>query len=100
VDGIWVSKPIGLTIDAAQPKLPLGFDFGMPGKPSLVRCIDSRGAAAIGARAMLVTSAGPFAETLLPRSYRSDGAGAVHLPPLEADTHFLKFVGHAMRVVE
>lgn len=97
MDGIWLSKPISLTIDAAQPKLPpLDLDIGAPGKPTLVRCIDGRGMPVVGVRAALVLPLGPLAEKLLPSQYQSDGAGAIHLPPLEAGTHVLKIDGHSI----
>lgn len=97
MDGIWFSKPTTRTISAAQAKLPpLDLDIGTPGRPTLVRCVDTRGAPIIGARATLTLPAGPLAEKFIPSDYRSDGAGLMHLPPLEAGPHLLKFEGQSL----
>lgn len=95
-DGIWLSKTIEATVaekigdDATEPVV---LDVGKPGPPVVVHCRTPSGKPVPGAVVELRRPPGPLAERLWPPTLTADGAGTIHLPPLEVGTHKLNVRG-------
>ncbi len=88
MDGIWLSRSTRLTVDKETAKRPPPeLDIGEPGTASIIQVVDGHGRAVAGVTATLTRPPGPLAERLWPATLTSDGAGVIHVPPLEAGTH-------------
>jgi hypothetical protein len=74
---------------------PLTLDIGAPGPASVVRLVDARGTPVCRAVAAIARPEGPLAALLWPAEFTSDGAGVLHIPPLEAGTHKFRIRGAA-----
>jgi hypothetical protein len=110
MDDIWLSTAVSVVVDADEVRSePLILDMGRPGVPSVVRCVDPDSKPVVGCRVELLRPPGPLTEALWPIIFRSDGAGVVNLPPLEAGEHSFRVIGpeaearqstHSIRVRE
>jgi hypothetical protein len=90
LDGIWLSSSIEIVVDGDGRSIgPLELDIPHPGLPSILRCADAEGRPVVGAKFTIRRPDGPLAERLWPAELIGDGAGTVHVPPLEAGEHVI-----------
>ncbi len=96
MDGIWLSHAVRLTVkaDAAEPEA-LTLDIGEPGASSVLELVHRDGKPAPGATARVTRPEGPLTDLLWPAEFTADGAGVVHIPPLEAGSHKVRAPGAA-----
>jgi hypothetical protein len=95
MDGIWLSTSLHRTVAPNGDLKPLALDIGAPGRASSIRLVNDRGLPGAGVRVTLMRPEGPLADSLWPRHFLSDGAGVVHLPPLEVGVHSLRIRGES-----
>lgn len=93
MDGIWLSATKQLVVAEGKPLEPLSLDVGEPGMGSVIRCMDAAGQRVAKVRATMTRPAGPMAELHWPGSFISDGAGVIHIPPLEVGEHRVQIAG-------
>jgi hypothetical protein len=94
LDGIWLSRSVRLTVGPTAPEQPLTLDVGTPGRASVIRLTSRQGQPVRGVQATVERPEGPLAEALWPARLVADGAGVIHVPPLEAGTHKVR-IGRA-----
>jgi len=100
MDGIWLSASVRMTVsEARQEPPPLTLDIGAPGPAITLKVADRQGRPVADATATVVRPEGPWADALWPREFVSDGAGAIHIPPLEVGTHRVQVRGAKERLV-
>jgi hypothetical protein len=94
LDGIWLSWSVRLTVGPTAPEQPLTLDVGTPGRASVLRLTSRQGQPVRAVQATVERPEGPLAEALWPATFTADGAGVIHVPPLEAGMHKVR-VGRA-----
>jgi hypothetical protein len=92
MDDLWLSPSRNLIVAATDVKdagsHSLLLDVGLPGAPSVIRCVDNEGKSLAGdVRIYLHRPPGPLTDRLWPTTFVSDGAGIVNVPPLETGQH-------------
>ncbi len=95
MDNIWLSPSVRLKVSAAAKMEPLTLDIGQPGPATTLRVVNPAGKPLPDVKATVARPEGPLADMLWPREFTSDGAGVLHIPPLEAGTHRLQVRGAA-----
>ena len=96
MDNIWLSPSIRVIVsDRAAKSESLTLDIGRPGPAATVKIVDQAGKPVPDVKATVARPEGPLADMLWPRDFTSDGAGVLHIPPLEAGTHRLQVQGAA-----
>ena len=99
MDNIWLSPSVRMDVAADATLKPLTLDIGQPGPATMFKVVDRSGKPLPDVKAMVARPDGPLAETLWPREFTSDGAGAIHIPPLEAGSHKLQVHGAKERLL-
>jgi protocatechuate 3,4-dioxygenase beta subunit len=95
LDNIWMSPPT--MIHVGDEKLqPLRLAIPAPGAPVQITLVDRDGKPDIG-RVVALERSGPLSR-LWPAELRSDGAGLIYVPTLEAGLHVLRVDGVAKPV--
>ena len=95
MDNIWLSTSVRLKVSAVGKMEPLTLDVGQPGPAATLRIVNQAGTPLPDVKATVARPEGPLADLLWPREFTSDGAGVLHIPPLEAGTHRLQVRGAA-----
>lgn len=86
VDDLWFSPTKAIAV-GSQPLAELTLDVGVPGGATSVLLTSADSVPLQGEAITLELPAGPLANRFRPAEWRSDGAGRIHLPTLEAGTH-------------
>ena len=85
-DGIWVSKSVELRLEANQAPAPITLEIPPPGEPTAIILADPQGRPFANRAVTLDQPEGPFATTW-PANLRTDAAGRLVFPSLEAGSH-------------
>jgi uncharacterized GH25 family protein len=85
-DGIWVSNSVELRLEANQAPPPIVLEIPSPGEPTELEFVDSHGTPFADRAVTLIRPEGPFAATW-PPNLRTDAAGRIIFPGLEAGPH-------------
>jgi hypothetical protein len=97
MDGIWLSREVRLTVEPERvEREPLLLDIGEPGTASVVEVVRPDGKPIPGKSAKIIRPDGPLTDRLWPAEFISDGAGVVHIPPLEFGSHKVRIAGTAV----
>ncbi len=100
MDNIWLSPSVRLSVPVEAKSLPpLTLDIGQPGPAVNLRIVDRSGKSLPDVKATVARPEGTLADMLWPHEFVSDGAGLLHVPPLEAGTHRIKVTGAKGRTV-
>ncbi len=86
LDEIWLSETTTITVGADQ-LADLKLNIGTPGGPAAIVLRGPNDAPLVDYAITLDCPAGPLARQYWPAEWRSDGAGRVFIPPLEAGKH-------------
>ena len=86
MDDIWFSQTNTVVV-GSQPLAGLTLNVGAPGGATYVLLTSADGATLKGEAITLDRPAGPLAKRFRPAEWRSDGAGRIYIPTLEAGTH-------------
>ncbi len=97
MDGIWLSPSVRLVVGPDINPNPLTLNIGEPGAAPSLELVDTRGKPAVGAVVTVNRPQGPLSDRLWPPRFTADGAGMLHLPPLEAGLHQIQLRGKAQR---
>jgi protocatechuate 3,4-dioxygenase beta subunit len=84
LDDIWISPVVDLQVPTEQPK-PIRLAIPAPGAPVQIEFVGHDGKPVVGLGVRLDRS-GPLAQ-FWPQELRSDGAGSLYIPTLEAGKH-------------
>jgi hypothetical protein len=88
MDRIWLCQSVRLVFDVKFGKPEsVQLDIGQPGAASVIEVVDKRGKPVHSVKATIARPQGPLTAKLWPASFKSDGAGLIHIPPLEASAH-------------
>jgi protocatechuate 3,4-dioxygenase beta subunit len=101
LDNIWLSPGVTLKVDANTPDMhPLSLDISPLGPGLMIKVVNRKGRAMANVRATVVRPDGPATETLWPKDFRTDGAGVLHIPPLESGRQIIRVQGADERSID
>jgi hypothetical protein len=94
LDNIWLSASIRLKVDASAPNIPpLTLDIPAPGPGLNIKVVDKAGKPVADARATVSRPEGPINDGVWPKDFRTDGAGVLHIRPLESGRQTIRVQG-------
>jgi len=99
LDDLWLSPSTLLKVgDNAAELKPMALDFPPPGPGTIVKVVDRAGRPLADVHATVTRPEGPLADSLS-QDLTSDGAGMLHIPPVESGAHTIHVRGAKDRVI-
>jgi hypothetical protein len=94
LDNIWLSASLRLNVDAKAPNIPpLRLDIPLPGPGLNIKVVNAAGKPVVDARATVSRPEGPINDGVWPKDFRTDGAGVLHIRPLESGRQTVRVLG-------
>jgi hypothetical protein len=94
LDNIWLSPSVLLKVDPKSPNMsPIALDICPPGPGLRIKVVNRAGKPMANVRATVTRPDGPLAKELWSKDFRTDGAGVLHIPPLESGRQTIRVQG-------